>query len=483
MKSIFKRIKTTPTLDSEGHIYHDKKRDCYIFINENEVMDIQEEQEILIIKKYEKSLDKKKQKQKIIKIKTSIGIALLLALTSVVKYKTNEYFKESNKEKIEYLQSNRGVEDNLLLLHRSMDKNQTISPVLKNELKQYMDLFAQYDSGMPIVRVANRIKYIDFSKEESISPCLLKEIFDCKHGEFIAQQLYWEQQNYFFRSDSYEGLLINYLSFHTEDLEKVLCGQDLRFEIDGKKYLVCLDKLNSYYPEVYNYLLEFHNEKIKEIHLPEDYRLGTNVFSPLVEAYSIKEKRSYYYKKEKNRLVDYTDKFYIDELSKIINEHGVYFDYYDEKSRQLLYFYIDAYKRSKEVSSFSDYQDISSYIYRMIKEVDVKSVVRYHYLSYEELLDFIRKDSFSYKPVVNMWDLAIYPEAVSLLQELNLCLKIEVIEGNITKNDYDIFIELVSSLLENNPEEYEKFQEANVLNDSMDGFRLGLVFEPKNNVN
>ena len=63
MKSNFKLIKTIPTLDATGHIYKDKKRDCFVFIDKNGVMDIEEEKDILIIKKYERALDKKNQKQ------------------------------------------------------------------------------------------------------------------------------------------------------------------------------------------------------------------------------------------------------------------------------------------------------------------------------------------------------------------------------------------------------------------------------------
>ena len=479
MKSNFKLIKTIPTLDATGHIYKDKKRDCFVFIDKNGVMDIEEEKDILIIKKYERALDKKNQKQKIIKIKTNIGIALLLALTSVVKYKTNEYFKESNKEKIEYLQSNRGVEDNLLLLHRSMDKNKTLSLALQEELKQYIEIFAQYDSGMSIVHVASRIKYMDFSQAETINLQVLKKIFNFNNGEFIVKELYCTVNDLYGGRNSYENLIVNYLFFNKEELENVLCGKDLRLEIDGKKYLVCLENLRYYQQEVFDYLKNYQEEKLKECNSNKNLVIQTTIFSPMLRVFEFPY-APFYYKKENDTLVDYTDEVYIHKLNDFIALNGTNFDYYNKDSRILLYMYIDALKNP---NSILHNQDMASFIYYRIKEQNYPFVAHNYVFSYIDLLNFFELGVIHYDRLEEGWDFVFDSEKIDLLQELNLCMKIEVTEGNIKKSDYDDFIVKVRQVLSNYPEIYEQFQEANVLNDSVDGFHLGLVFEPKNSMN
>ena len=254
MKSNFKAIKINPELDKEGRFYLDKKRNCYVFINDDVVMDVIDKKDILTIKKHEKCMDKKNQKQKIEIIGTSILLSLFLFLSNVIKSKSIAYLKELTQEQMDYLYSNQEAEDNQRLLLECMNKNKTLSPVLREELRQYMDVFAKYDSDMSIVKVATKIKFMDFSEVDSIDLQVLENIFDISNGTFIAEQLYLSQEEYFCRSDYYKGLLINYLFFHEEDLEKVLQGKDLELEIDGKKYLVCFNRFDRWYPEVEDYL-------------------------------------------------------------------------------------------------------------------------------------------------------------------------------------------------------------------------------------
>ena len=483
MKSNFKAIKINPELDKEGRFYLDKKRNCYVFINDDVVMDVIDKKDILTIKKHEKCMDKKNQKQKMEIIGTSILLSLFLFLSNVIKSKSIAYLKELTQEQMDYLYSNQEAEDNQRLLLECMNKNKTLSPVLREELRQYMDVFAKYDSDMSIVKVATKIKFMDFSAVTSIDLQVLEKIFDFPNGAFIAEQLYLNQEEYFCRSDYYKGLLINYLFFQEDALEKVLQGKGLDFEIDGKKYLVCFNRFDRWYPEVEDYLERYQQDKKEEYGLPQEYWFASTIFAPITEVYSRKGNPSYFYKKENHSLVDCTDEVYIEKLSKIIEEHGVNFNYYDTLSRQLLYFYIDAYKKEKDTDLSTMELNVPSYVYRIIKNnpFDKDLYNNGHYFCYEHLLKFIEHGEFPYELLEEMWDLALYyPENILLLQALNLCLKIEVDEENIPKSTYEHFIKRVTLFLENYyPEEYEQFKEADAFNDSDNGYKLEFVFSKK----
>lgn len=483
MKSNFKKIKTNSELEKDGRFYFDKKRNCYVFINDNIVMDVIDTDKILIIKKYEKCMDKKKQKQKIEIIKTSIGLAFLLLLSRAVKYKTYDYLKDFTQEQMDYLYSDRKAEANQKLLLECMNKNKTLSSPLREELRQYMDVFAKYDSDMSIVKVATKIKFMDFSEVASIDLQVLENIFDISNGTFIAEQLYLSQEEYFYRSDYYKGLLINYLFFHEEDLEKVLQGKDLELEIDGKKYLVCFNHFDRWYPEVEDYLEKYQQDKKEEYGLSQEYWFASTIFAPITEVYSRKGNPSYFYKKENHSLVDCTDEVYIGKLSKIIEEHGVNFNYYNTLSRQLLYFYIDAYKKEKGNNLFNTKLNISSYVYYSIKntQLDTELYNRGYYFCYEHLLQFIKQGAFPYERLQNMWDLALYyPEDTLLLQTLNACLKIEVEEGYMSEIAYERFVEMVTFVLSDYPAEYEQFCETNLFNSSVEKFTFSLLFKKEN---
>lgn len=213
------------------------------------------------------------------------------------------------------------------------------------------------------------------------------------------------------------------------------------------------------------------------MHLPKDYVLNSTIFSSIVKAYSINRHISFYYKKEKSgKLVECTDEIYINKLSQFLIERDAPFDYYNKYDRILLYFYLDAIKRT---NGYASIKDLSSFIYNTIKKDDLIFSGWNSSFSYSDLINFLEYDFFSYNQLCEMWDFAFYSDAIGILQEFNLCLKIEVVEGNITPEEYDYFIEKVKFILENSPELFEKFKEANVLNRSIDGFRLELVPENK----
>ena len=479
MKPNLKFVATIYEKGKKSKIYHDTIEHSYKIIKDNEERKVEDRTTILIIKNIEKYRDNVNRKMKIANIKFGIRLSLFSFLIGISLYFGKNYIESKYADELIYIHSNKEKEDNFLLLHHCIEKNQTISLPFKEDLQKYIYLFAQYNSDMSIVKVATKIKSMDFSEEEQVTYSLLLKIFDFSNGDFIATQLYFTINDKYNGSglNSYENLITNYLFFNEEAKEKILCGNDLKLEIDGKKYLVVLDNNNSYPPEVYDYLLRYQEEKLNEMHLPKDYVLNSTIFSSIVKAYSINRHISFYYKKEKSgKLVECTDEIYINKLSQFLIERDAPFDYYNKYDRILLYFYLDAIKRT---NGYASIKDLSSFIYNTIKKDDLIFSGWISSFSYSDLINFLEYDFFSYNQLCEMWDFAFYSDAIGILQEFNLCLKIEVVEGNITPEEYDYFIEKVKFILENSPELFEKFKEANVLNRSIDGFRLELVPENK----
>ena len=456
MKSNCKLITTISNNGEVSQIYRDERKE----IQDDFVFPIQEEKLVFHIKACEKCLDKKNHRKKIETIKISIFITLLFLLSRFVKYKINEYFDTSRKEIIDYEESKKETEDRICLLDKCMENNKTLSSDLRNDLKQYMDVFAKYDSDFSVVSVANQIRSMDFSSKEAIDLQVLFNLFSFPNGSFVAKQLYWNQQSYFLSSYSYEGLLSYYLFFHEEALETILSGEALKLEINGKKYLIDLDKLDVYSPEVYDFFETFQKKKMEEIPLSSDYRLATNVFSSVVKAYSVKRNPSCYFEKEANSFVDCTDEFYLNELSKIINKQNVSFDCYEEKSRQLFYFYADAFLRTNGIRT--EQEDLASFVYYTIKMDE--STCSNRVFSYSDLCSFLEGSSFPYKHTSRLSILASLENSMEVLQMVYRCMKIDFLYGNLSATTFERFVNGVESCLQ--PELKKEFYDKDLDYDS-----------------
>lgn len=404
--------------------------------------------------------------------------ATVLLILSLLGVGAHAYYVQTTPRR-EYKHSEKTEDDVMQLFIKSMELNRTINQSCAEDIKKYLKVFVDecnnlgIDNDKNYIKIAKMLYVMNFSDKESLSYGDLCEMFDFRNGNFIAAELYnhLEKVTFNYRYNT----IANYLYFNEDVKRDVLSGNSVKIEINDKTFNLNLKKLDKNDEELYDLL----NENVCEclgINDPNSYLCRANMFSSVIEKYSYNKELFYYYElQEDGNLKNVSYREYFKKLALLVYTEGDELDYNNEKDRALVYLYMEAL-RLNFGRQWTD--EPTEYILLSIVNGDNLYLP---IISQEDLLRYLNGRPLDIESLVELGELAMMgEETLGYLQELNKCFKVEVSLGNLSQEEYEYFVDMVIEAIEIlYPERLEEFTEANLYNNSLEGFELKLFPDNK----
>lgn len=439
-------------------VMYDDKKDKYYLKHKNKKTLVKDDIDILcfeLMKECNESIIKTKKSKK--KLATLLIIAALsLGIVSITK------LYQDNKISIDYLIDEDASLNDLLI--NSLKNNQTIRIDQINALSIYLNELSKYQiDKINALKIASRITEYDFQTfelDENNIITFIDSILNIDDYGFVAHELY----NYINGYDETYSLncLANIFANNQESIEKLLNGQDLITVLESDFNNIDTDKdflpiyieqyENLLENKVRNYLVKYSIDLIKKNDLENAYlttefingnsKLQSNIFSS-EQVLVNKDTNNNYYNEGK----DITNQYYLNWYYDLIANYNGDFSNSDQR--------------------FLCYLNTSDEINRSLKGTETGHILTRTYGNY--YLDIVTcvdmrsyyENNYNYNINLNRFHVLAYfgPVSLSYLQDINTCLKEEVIEGNLDKENYDNFIykvnEIYTSLYPNLVEDWQ----------------------------
>lgn len=418
------------------------------------------------IQRVKKSRPAKKKKSKLAFIS---AISLAVALTALAGKYGYEKYQEKTKVSIVY-----DVEDEKEAVLESsfnavIKSNSTICDKLNLELKEYLKILYNYDLSIDMYElILNNINEYDFSGVSSVNIETLNVILNGNNNApLIADQLYNYKNNISVSSNKKFQMLSNVLSFSDSAIANLLEGKDLNtilkliFDIDdnidlstsqisdgdGKNTSIFLDKLKE---------KSFGN-------ITQSCEVENNIFSPYIKIYENKIGCYLYFDKDTKKGVN--EEVYKNELKKYLGQRESTLDYSKVEDRELLYLYANALLDSSNLNTKN-----------MPDLIMNGTLSKYNVFDIYDLMRYMSGNRIDHTKSVYLYGLIIYGEdSLPLLQEINMCLKIDLQDGLISEEVYNSFMsQLLLGIELYAPDMKSEFEDANKKNESIKNLNLDI---------
>ena len=391
--------------------------------------------------------------ERIIKTKKSkkkLATLLIIAALSLGIISFNKLYQD-NKISIEYLMDEDATLNDLLI--NSLKNNQTITIEQINLLSIYLNQLSSFEvDKLNALRISSRISKYDFTSfelDEKNIISFLDNILNIDDYGFVAHELYSYINGY--DENYYLNSLANLFANNKESIEKLINGQALLDVIESD-----FDNLNTEKEFISLYIEQYHNllEKevrnylvrhsldmivkndLEEVYLTTNFingssTLQSNIFSS--EQVLVNRETNNYYFNEGN---DVSNQYYLNWLYSLIANYDKEFSNSDQ--RFLCYL-----KTSEEINKSL----LGTETGKKITEIygnyynDIVTCV--------DMTNYYQKN-YNYNVNLDRFHVLAYfgYDALAYLQDINTCLKEEVIEGNLDKENYENFIYDVNEIYE-----------------------------------
>lgn len=439
-----------------GEFYKTKEEKAQL-VEENELNSIETAYNL---KKHNKN---KIKKSKATKLKNRVLIALLAA--GLIASSVSE-FKKTHPLETTIIFEDQSHYQNMEYFKYSIDKNKTISIEDKEELLKYIEVLAKEDiNDLRVLGIGSRLSDYNFSKVDVNSEDIIdtiNTILNLKDHGFVANELY----AFVNKTESKYKDVSALFSLEKDLVGRLLTGESIdKIMKDKLGFRVDIGNLS----ETDKIIIEFTGENIaREIINDKIHTVSmkNNIFSDYVVVNCANKFDIYYYQDVEGNLYSCTKDVYKEKLANFIDDYADTKDYTNKNYRVLVYLYANAVMTSAEGMTADEL---------LFNGLDSGSHLENNVIDRDSLYSFFTTGELKNAPYVLFSGLAKCGN-VELLQEVNLCLKEELREGNITQEDYDKFIDI--SILELNvkgSDEIEKFIEANMKDVSIDDYELHLT--------
>lgn len=418
------------------------------------------------IQRVKKSRSAKKKKSKLAIIS---AISLAVALTAFAgKFGYNKY-QERNTVSIVYDEGD--IKENVLdeSFDAVMASNSTIGANLKLELKEYLKILYSYDLSIDMYElILNNINEYDFSNISSVNIETLNIILNGNNNApLIADQLYNYKNNISVSSNKKFQMLSNVLSFSDSAIANLLEGKDLNtilkliFDIDDN---IDLSTSQISDEDGKNTSIFLENLKKKSFgNITQSCEVENNIFSPYIKIYENKIGCYLYFDKDTKKGVN--EEVYKNELKKYLGQRESTLDYSKVEDRELLYLYANALLDSSNLSTKN-----------MPDLIMNGTLSKYNVFDIYDLMRYMSGNRLDHTKSAYLYGLIIYGEdSLPLLQEINMCLKIDLQEGLISEEVYNSFMnQLLLGIELYAPDMKSEFEDANKKNESIKKLKLDI---------
>lgn len=418
------------------------------------------------IQRVKKSRPAKKKKSKLAIIS---AISLAVALTAFAgKFGYNKY-QERNTVSIVYDEGD--IKENVLdeSFDAVMASNSTIGANLKLELKEYLKILYSYDLSIDMYElILNNINEYDFSNISSVNIETLNIILNGNNNApLIADQLYNYKNNISVSSNKKFQMLSNVLSFSDSAIANLLEGKDLNtilkliFDIDDN---IDLSTSQISDEDGKNTSIFLENLKKKSFgNITQSCEVENNIFSPYIKIYENKIGCYLYFDKDTKKGVN--EEVYKNELKKYLGQRESTLDYSKVEDRELLYLYSNALLDSSNLSTKN-----------MPDLIMNGTLSKYNVFDIYDLMRYMSGNRLDHTKSAYLYGLIIYGEdSLPLLQEINMCLKIDLQEGLISEEVYNSFMnQLLLGIELYAPDMKSEFEDANKKNESIKKLKLDI---------
>lgn len=418
------------------------------------------------IQRVKKSRPAKKKKSKLAIIS---AISLAVALTAFAGKYGYEKYQEKTKVSIVY-----DVEDEKEAVLESsfaavIKSNSTICDKLNLELKEYLKILYSYDLSIDTYElILNNINEYDFSSVSSVNIETLNIILNGnKNAPLIADQLYNYKNNISVSSNKKFQMLSNVLSFSDSAIANLLEGKDLNtilkliFDIDDN---IDLSTSQISDDDGKNTLIFLENLKKKSFgNITQSCEVENNIFSPYIKIYENKIGCYLYFDKDTKKGVN--EEVYKNELKKYLGQRESTLDYSKVEDRELLYLYANALLDSGNLNTKN-----------MPDLIMNGTLSKYNVFDIYDLMRYMSGNRLDHTKSAYLYGLIIYGEdSLPLLQEINMCLKIDLQEGLISEEVYNSFMnQLLLGIELYAPDMKSEFEDANKKNESIKKLKLDI---------
>lgn len=416
---------------------------------------------------------KKQEKEKIVKARKKaafrglVGALVCSSGLSIGAYLINKNYPNY----VEYVFEKNDMWGAYSLFYDELYANETLSDINKEQIYEAIrPYFLEAGNSDKVISIALKLRNLDGSKFDGIIVEFLEDIFNFRNGKYIANELY---NNYIgkYSDDARVNAVSAYLNMNPHLLIDVLNGKKVSFLIDSHVTFVDLDNLNNNDPRIFAYIDKAVKDRFGEqteiVNMMP--KISSNVFNNTYRFYLDIIDVAFYYEYVNGRVLSVSDEVYYKKLYDIILKNGESIDINNSIDRNLLYLYADSLVYNNgEINT----DDIAASIYSGMKIDDEFRAI--------DCLDFVRyleSGSFNYSNLYRLYKIAylVKDDNIDLLQEVNLALKLEIINGNITQEEYNLFMSNTLRVLESNPAARDKFIEANMYDTFTTNEKLSLI--------
>lgn len=396
------------------------------------------------------------------------AIVLGVAVATSAGYKIYKNYKANSPIAFEFNEEESRMDTIKKAFTTVMESNKTIDENVKKELNSYLNTLYSYDLSDEFYSlILNNLNKMDFTDISTIGVSDLEDLLEGnKNAIVIAYELYNYKNDISYLNISKYQWIADVLSFSNEAINLFLEGEDINdilkaaFGIDET---INVETTTIATGECNN--IKVFIEKLKSTGFASinPCEFENNIFNSYIKVYDGKTKCYLYFDKETRKGISAL--VYRQNLSVMLDSRVDELDYSNVKDRELLYFYANALLDSNNMGS-TDMTDL------IINGVNSG----YGVLDIFDLMRYMSGSEVNHIKAAYLYGLIAYGEdSIPLLQEINMCLKMDVEDGLITQETYDAFLHHLNLGIDAYaPHMKDAFNEANEKNEHMNGYELKL---------
>ncbi len=396
------------------------------------------------------------------------AVALGLALATSVGYKAYKNYKANSPITFEFNEEENRMDTIKKAFADIMESNKTIDESVKRQLNSYLDTLYSYELSDEFYGlILNNLNKMDFTDVSSIGVSDLDTLLEGnKNSIVIAYELYNYKNDISYLNITKYQWIADVLSFSDEATNLFLEGKDINdilkaaFGIDETINVESTTIADGECNNIKAFIEKLKSTGFASINPCE---FENNIFNSYIKVYDGNTKCYLYFDKTTRKGI--STLVYRQNLSVMLDSRVDELDYSNVKDRELLYFYANALLDSNNMES----TDMTDLIMNGVNS-------SYSVFDIFDLMRYMSGSEVNHIKAAYLYGLITYGEdALPLLQEINMCLKMDVEDGLIAQETYDAFLHHLNLGIDAYaPHMKDVFNEASEKNEHMNGYELKL---------